>query len=90
MNTTELTTKISELTDIIESRKYKLKLAEQSFTFVVQTAYEANLNPDRSRADSAKIRLAEAYLEISQQKYELENLTGKLKSFKKALTKRAA
>jgi hypothetical protein len=90
MNHAELTAKISELTDIISSRKYKLKLAEQSFTFVVQTAYEANLNPDRSRADSAKIRLAEAYLEISQQKYELENLTEKLKNLKKALAKLAA
>jgi len=85
-----LTAKISDLEDKVGTRKHKLKLAEQSFTFIVQTAYEANLNPDRSRADSAKIRLAEAYLEISQQKYELENLVDKLKSFKKSLADLAA
>jgi hypothetical protein len=85
MNHAYLTAKISDLEDKVGTRKHKLKLAEQSFTFIVQTAYEANLNPDRSRADSAKIRLAEAYLEISQQKYELENLVDKLKSFKKSL-----
>jgi hypothetical protein len=90
MNHAYLTAKISDLEDKVGTRKHKLKLSEQSFTFIVQTAYEANLNPDRSRADSAKIRLAEAYLEISQQKYELENLTDKLKSFKKSLAELAA
>jgi hypothetical protein len=90
MNHDQLTVQIIELENMISPRTHKLKLAEQSFTFIVQTAIEAETNPDRSRADSAKIRLAEAYLNISQQKYILENLTEKLKSFKKALAKLAA
>jgi hypothetical protein len=83
MNHAELTSKISELTDIIESRKYKLKLAKQGITFILQTAKESN-------SDSSKIRLADAYIDISRQEYELYNLTDKLKSFKKAFTKLAA
>ena len=85
MTPIEISAKISEVSDIISTRKHRLKLTKQGFTFIVQTAKEQESNPDRSRADSAKIRLAEAYIEMSQQEFELENLQDKLKTFTKAL-----
>lgn len=83
MNHAELTMQIIELENIIESRRYNLKLAEQSFTFIFQTAKDG-------QSDEAKIRLADAYIEIANKKYVLENMTDKLKSFKKARNKLAA
>ena len=90
MNHTELTAALAKISDQIDSKAYALKLARQGITFILQTAREADLAPDRSRADSAKIRLAEAYIKITGMEYELEVLKDKQKLIKKSLTRLAA
>lgn len=90
MNHAELTAALAKISDQIGTKAYALKLAEQSITFILQSAREADSAPDRSRADSAKIRLAEAYMQIEWMKYELEALKDKQKLIKKSLTRISA
>ena len=90
MNHAELTAALAKISDQIDSKAYALKLARQGITFILQTAREADSAPDRSRADSAKIRLAEAYMQIEWMNYELEAMKDKQKLVKKSLTRLAA
>jgi hypothetical protein len=85
MTPTEISAKISALENGIHIKKVDIKAQKHRLVFDFQYAKEQDLNPDRSRADSAKIKLADAYIHLANLEYELENLQDKLKTFTKAL-----
>lgn len=90
MNHAELTSALAKISDEIHVKKLDIESQKKRLSFSLTTAVEQELNPDRSRADSAKISLAEAYMQMNALQYQLEALTEKRKNIQKALTRISA
>lgn len=90
MNHAELTAALAKISDEIHVKKLDIESQKKRLSFSLTTAVEQELNPDRSRADSAKISLAEAYMQMNALQYQLEALTDKRKNIQKALTRISA
>jgi len=85
MNHAELTAALAKISDEIHVKKLDIESQKKRLSFVLTSAVEQELNPDRSRADSAKISLAEAYMQMNALQYQLEALNEKRKNIQKCL-----
>jgi len=85
MTPTEISAKITALANHIHVKKVDIKAQKKRMAFALEYAVHQELSPDRARADSAKISLAELYMQMNALQYQLEVLVEEHKSFVKAL-----
>jgi hypothetical protein len=90
MNHAELTAALAGISDHIHIKKLDINSQKKRIAFALQYAIHQELSPDRSRADSAKIALADLYIQMNALQYQLEVLVEEQKNIKKSLTKLAA
>lgn len=90
MNHAELTSALAGISDQIHVKKLDINSLKKQIVFKLEYAIHQELSPDRSRADSAKISLAEAYMQMNALQYQLEVLVEEQKNIKKALTRLAS
>ena len=90
MNHAELTSALAGISEYIHIKKVDIKAQKHRLVFDLQYAKEQDLNPDRSSADSAKIKLAESYIVLSKLEYDLDVLKEKHKNIKGSLAKISA
>jgi hypothetical protein len=90
MNHAELTSALAGISDHIHIKKLDIKSQQKRLVFALQYAVHQDLAPDRSRADSAKIALADLYIQMNALQYQLEVLVEEQKNIKKSLARLAA
>lgn len=90
MNNTELTAALTKISNEIHDKMLQIESQKKRLSFALETAVMQELNPDRSRADSAKISLAEAYMQLNAHQYQMEALSEKRKNILKALKRISA
>ena len=85
MTPTEISSALNKISDHIHVKKVDIKAQKKRIVFALQYAIHQDLAPDRSRADSAKIALADHYIQLNALQYQLEVLVEESKSLTKAL-----
>jgi len=90
MNHAELTSALAGISGHIHIKKLDIKSQQQRLAFALEYAVNQDLPPDCSRADSAKIALADHYIQMNALQYQLGVLVEKQKNIKKSLARLAA
>ena len=90
MNHTELTAALTKISNEIHDMMLQIESQKKRISFALTSAIMQELNPDRSRSDSAKISLAEAYMKLEALQHQMEALSEKRKNILKALKRISA